>query len=62
MTRAQRTAFQRKAQMVFQDPYSSLSPRMRIQDAMTEPLEIHNIGTVGRTARQGGRDAAARRA
>ncbi|NOD62476.1 MULTISPECIES: ABC transporter ATP-binding protein [unclassified Ruegeria] len=46
MTRAQRTAFQRKAQMVFQDPYSSLSPRMRIQDAMTEPLEIHKIGTV----------------
>ncbi|MBO9409922.1 MULTISPECIES: ABC transporter ATP-binding protein [unclassified Ruegeria] len=45
MTRAQRTSFQRKAQMVFQDPYSSLSPRMRIQDAMTEPLEIHNIGS-----------------
>ena len=45
MTRAERTAFQRKAQMVFQDPYSSLSPRMRIQDAMTEPLEIHNLGT-----------------
>ncbi|SDW75804.1 peptide/nickel transport system ATP-binding protein [Ruegeria halocynthiae] len=44
MTRAERTAFQRKAQMVFQDPYSSLSPRMRIQDAMTEPLEIHRIG------------------
>nr|WP_321251305.1 ABC transporter ATP-binding protein [uncultured Ruegeria sp.] len=46
MTRAQRTAFQRNAQMVFQDPYSSLSPRMRIQDAMTEPLEIHRIGSV----------------
>ncbi len=45
MTRAQRTAFQREAQMVFQDPYSSLSPRMRVQDAMTEPLEIHGIGT-----------------
>ncbi|WP_170426814.1 ABC transporter ATP-binding protein [Ruegeria arenilitoris] len=45
MTRAQRTAFQRKAQMVFQDPYSSLSPRMRIQDALTEPLEIHAIGS-----------------
>ncbi|MCE8511972.1 ABC transporter ATP-binding protein [Ruegeria pomeroyi] len=45
MSRAQRTAFQRQAQMVFQDPYSSLSPRMRIQDAMTEPLEIHRIGT-----------------
>ncbi|MEY8841527.1 dipeptide ABC transporter ATP-binding protein [Cribrihabitans sp. XS_ASV171] len=45
MTRAERTAFQREAQMVFQDPYSSLSPRMRVQDAMTEPLEIHGIGT-----------------
>ncbi|MBO9448724.1 ABC transporter ATP-binding protein [Tropicibacter sp. R16_0] len=45
MDRATRTAFQRDAQMVFQDPYSSLSPRMRVQDAMTEPLEIHNIGT-----------------
>ena len=45
MTRAQRTAFQRAAQMVFQDPYSSLSPRMRILDALCEPLDIHRIGT-----------------
>ena len=45
MTRAERTAFQRQAQMVFQDPYSSLSPRMRVLDALTEPLEIHRIGT-----------------
>ncbi|MDX2483029.1 MAG: ABC transporter ATP-binding protein [Pseudodonghicola sp.] len=45
MTRTQRTAFQRAAQMVFQDPYSSLSPRMRVLDALTEPLEIHGIGT-----------------
>ncbi len=44
MDRATRTAFQRDAQMVFQDPYSSLSPRMRVQDAMVEPLEIHNLG------------------
>lgn len=42
---AQRTAFQRQAQMVFQDPYSSLSPRMRIGDALTEPLDIHKIGS-----------------
>lgn len=40
-----RTAFQRQAQMVFQDPYSSLSPRMRVQQALTEPMEVHNIGT-----------------
>ncbi|MEM7520954.1 MAG: ABC transporter ATP-binding protein [Pseudomonadota bacterium] len=45
MTRAQRTAFQRQAQMVFQDPYSSLSPRMRVQQALTEPMEIHGLGT-----------------
>ena len=45
MSRAQRFAFQRNAQMVFQDPYSSLSPRMRLIDTLTEPLEIHGIGT-----------------
>ncbi|MBM2293131.1 ABC transporter ATP-binding protein [Sulfitobacter pseudonitzschiae] len=45
MDRAQRTCFQRAAQMVFQDPYSSLSPRMRIQEALTEPMEIHGLGT-----------------
>ena len=45
MNRSERTAFQKQAQMVFQDPYSSLSPRMRILDALTEPLDIHGIGT-----------------
>lgn len=45
MNRAERMAFQRQAQMVFQDPYSSLSPRMRIQDTLVEPLDIHRIGS-----------------
>jgi len=45
MTSEQRTAFQRQAQMVFQDPYSSLSPRMRVGQALTEPMEIHNVGS-----------------
>ncbi|QBF30679.1 ABC transporter ATP-binding protein [Thalassococcus sp. S3] len=44
MDRRARIEFQKKAQMVFQDPYSSLSPRMRIVDALTEPMEIHKIG------------------
>jgi peptide/nickel transport system ATP-binding protein len=44
MTPEQRKAFQRQAQMVFQDPYSSLSPRMRVQSALTEPMEIHDLG------------------
>ncbi len=38
-------SFQRQAQMVFQDPFSSLSPRMQVIDILTEPLEIHEIGT-----------------
>lgn len=45
MTPTERTAFQRQAQMVFQDPYSSLSPRMRVMEALTEPMEIHRLGS-----------------
>jgi oligopeptide/dipeptide ABC transporter ATP-binding protein len=32
-------------QMLFQDPYSSLSSRMRVGDIITEPLAIHDVGT-----------------
>jgi peptide/nickel transport system ATP-binding protein len=34
-----------KAQIVFQDPNSSLSPRMSVGQAITHPLQIHRIGT-----------------
>ncbi|HER26750.1 MAG TPA: ABC transporter ATP-binding protein, partial [Rhodospirillales bacterium] len=33
-----------KIQYVFQDPFSSLNPRMTVFDILNEPLEIHNIG------------------
>ena len=31
-------------QMIHQDPYDSINPRMRIENIVSEPLEIHNIG------------------
>src|SRR5687768_5570347 len=35
----------REMQIVFQDPYASLNPRIRVGDIVGEPLVIHNIGT-----------------
>ncbi len=37
-------AFRRRVQVVFQDPFASLSPRMPVQDILTEPLRIHDVG------------------
>jgi len=38
---AELMAYRRAVQVVFQDPFSSLSPRMRVRDIIAEPLEIH---------------------
>lgn len=35
--------FRKKATMVFQDPYSSLNPRMTVSDIIGEPLDIHGL-------------------
>ena len=35
--------YRRQAQIVFQDPYSSLNPKMRIGDAIAEPMMVHGL-------------------
>ncbi|GFO69170.1 peptide ABC transporter ATP-binding protein [Geomonas limicola] len=37
--------FRKEVQMIFQDPFSSLNPRMRVEEIIGEPLAIHGIGT-----------------
>lgn len=44
-TRADIKEFRKKATMVFQDPYSSLDPRMTVSDIIAEPLDIHKMYT-----------------
>lgn len=46
------TDFRKDVQIIFQNPYQSLNPRMRILDILTEPLLIHRLAPLEITKRQ----------
>ncbi|MBU3677918.1 MAG: ABC transporter ATP-binding protein, partial [Chitinophagaceae bacterium] len=39
--------YRREVQMIFQDPYAALNPRMRIGDAIEEPMQVHGLHAPG---------------
>lgn len=43
ITKKDMLPYRKHMQMIFQDPYASLNPRMTVGDIIGEPLEIHNI-------------------
>jgi oligopeptide/dipeptide ABC transporter ATP-binding protein len=43
LTGARRRAYNRRVQMVFQDPYSSLNPRMTVRQVLAEALSVHRM-------------------
>ena len=52
-------ALRRRMQIVFQDPYSSLNPRMTVEETLREPLQIHGLrGEVAALLDEVGLDAA----
>ena len=44
-SRSDMQTLRRDMQIIFQDPYASLNPRMRVRNIIAESLKIHNIGT-----------------
>ena len=52
VTKADVAEFRKKAAMVFQDPYSSLNPRMTVADIIAEPLDVHHLYTTKEERRE----------
>lgn len=44
LTEKEFTKYQRKIQIIFQNPYASLNPRFTVGQILLEPMQIHNIG------------------
>ncbi len=46
LNRCEMQRFRRRMMIIYQDPFGSLDPRMKIGKAISEPLEVHSIGTL----------------
>ncbi len=44
--------YRKRLQIIFQDPYSSLNPRLTVEDALTEPMLVHGLGRDGTERRE----------
>jgi len=44
LTKAEVRKLRKEIQIIFQDPYSSLNPRMNVADILTTPMKVHSIG------------------
>jgi oligopeptide transport system ATP-binding protein len=47
-------AYRRRVQIVYQDPFTSLNPRMTVRRIIREPLDVHDIGAPGERERRVG--------
>ena len=56
MERQELTALRRRVQVIFQDPYSSLNPRMKVGDIIAEPIRVHGLEADPRRRRDKVRD------
>ena len=60
LTKADLTEYRKRAQLIFQDPYAALSPRMTVRDIIAEPLEVMGITSSREETDERVRDIAAK--
>ena len=46
LSRQELLPYRRRMQMIFQDPYASLSPRRTVEQTLREPLDVHNLSLI----------------
>lgn len=51
-TESEMDRYRRQMQMIFQDPFSSLNPRMKVLDIVAEPIRFHGLAASGAETRQ----------